>query len=187
MVRAAAWQVETAETCVIPVPQHGSRPHRPPHPGPGGRRPTLTSLWAAAWPRGGWRPRREGPAGTVTGSSDPRSLPSCAAAPTPRPPASRPQRGRTRPCRGRTVRTLRAPPRPGGRRPPLPGGRGWERWTAGSATSSWWTRRPAASEARASCLSRETHRTEASGLVLPEALVVSEGVGPCQEALNTVP
>ena len=35
-------------------------------------------------------------------------------------------------------------------------------------------------------LERHTERRP-SGLVLPEALVVSEGVGPCQETLNTAP
>lgn len=136
--------------------------------------PLLTSLWAVPWAQGGWRPWREALAGKGTRSSDPRSPPSCAAAPHPRPPASRPLRGRTQPCCGWTARkTLRAPLRPGAWHPPLPGGHGWERWVAGSGASSWQTPRPAASGAQSSCLSRDTRR-RLNGLMLLNDLV-SEG------------
>ena len=124
-------------------------------PRPGSTQLPVTSLWEVAWAQGGQRLWRRRPVGWVTGRSDPRSLPSCAVAPSPRRPASRLRWDRTQPCRGWTARTLRAPPRPGERRPLL-GGHGWERWMAESATSSWWMHRPAASAAHSFCLSRDT-------------------------------
>lgn len=113
---------------------------------------SLTSLGAAAWARGG-RLWRKGLAWKGRRSSGPRSPPSCAVVPFPSPPESRSLWGRTLPGHGGIVRTLRAPSRLGVRCPLPPGGRGWERWTAGSETSSWQRPRLEVSAAHSSSLS----------------------------------
>ena len=121
---------------------------------------TLTSLWAPAWAQCRWRPCRKGLAWKAMRSSDLRSPPFCAVAPSPFPPESRSLWGRTLPGHGWTVRTLQAPLHHGVRSLLPPGGHGWERWTSGIETSSWWMPQQEVSAAHSSSLSRKTHKIE---------------------------
>lgn len=156
---------------VVTVSLNGSSLETSPHQGARGHEPTLplTSPWTKAWARDGWQPWREVLAWRgMRRSSDPRSPPFCAVAPSPRPPASRSLWGRTLPCHGWTVRTLQALLRPGVRCPPPLGGRGLERWMAGSETSSWWMPQREASAAHSSSLSGKTHRIEIQWVNTPK-------------------
>lgn len=159
------------------LPQSGHRPQRPTHTKvlkDANPPSTLTSLWATAWAQGGQRPWREGLAWKgMRRSSDPRSLPFCAVAPSPSPPASRSLWGRSLPGHGWTVRTLRAPLRPGARCRLPAGGRGWERWMVGSEISSWWMPQLEVSGAHSSSLSGKT-KLKSSGSVFLKCSVVSE-------------
>lgn len=122
---------------------------------------SLTSLWEMAWAQGGRQPWRKGLSWKgMRRSSGPRSPSFCAVAPFPSLPESCSLWGRTLPGHGGTVRILRAPLHPGARHPLPHGGHGWERWTVGSDSSSWWMPRLEVSAAHSSSLSGKTHNIE---------------------------